>query len=1221
MKVLGVVGLAVVLMVCSPSLAQSTYLADRVEQDSVAERSDRAGELESLSTAAKTVRALRQSISVDFEDLALEQALRRVASKADLQLSYGSQVVHGRDPVSLHHEQIAVHRVFEKLLESRELTLVVSASGHLVLTDPPGSSQGSHQTVQFEEEALRVELETMANRGFGSAYEPIQHPVSGTVTETRTGAPLEGVNVRVVGTTVGTATNEQGEYELEAPASTDTLQFTFVGYETQTVSIEGRSTVDVEMIPATLTGTEVVVTGYREQRRADLTGAVDVADVEAMQSQGFELVTQQIQGQLSGVSINTSGQPGDQPQINIRGFNTFGNNQPLFILDGVPTQDISHLNPQDVASLQVLKDAGSASQYGARASNGVIVITTRQGRGDVRVNYNASYGLQMREGNYVEMLSPQEQGELEWMAQRNSGIDNPSHPIWGDGDEPDVPEWILPARAENPNTDNYFVIPEYKDPDLLGDFQQFVRANQEGTDWFDATIDEPAGIMQHHVGASGGGDIGSFYTSVSYTGQQGLLKHTDFERYTARANSEFNLGDNFRIGENLTYSHSKNLLVEPGGNFRFMYQSHTIIPVRDIRGNFAGTQAPGLGTAGNPVAALERRRNDDQQTQRVFGNVFAEIDFLQDFTLRTDFGADLSTGFEESFQFPTYEEAQNNTTNRITKGTRTSQNLDWTSQITYDNEFGQNHDVSAVVAAEAIKESMLFEQFSRTDFFSFQDDFVQLGTGAGTPAVEESDEVANTLFSGVGNVDYSYANTYLLGLTVRRDGSSKFVNDQWGTFPAVSAGWRLSQVSFFENVDWVTDLKIRGEYGIMGNQLTVNPDNGFTLFGSSPQESFYPILGESNSVQQGIRRIRIGNPDATWERTKDFNFGLDFALLSGQLEGTVDYYQKEVEDMLFAPEQPATSGAAADPVQNVASMRNRGVDLSLRGRFGLTEALDLNGRLSFTSFVNEITGIAEGVGFFSPQVRTNFSLPVIRNEVGHPISSFYGFRVDGFWQSDNEIQQANQDAPSGTFQRDAAPGRFRYRDTDGDGEITLDDRVHIGDPHPDFSYGLDLNLTYGNWDFRVFLYGEQGKDIVNLRRVSYDFRSTFNTATRSATLHDSWSPDNRDAEVPIQELSQNFSTSTVPNEYFVDDASFLRLKNVRLGYSLPSSLYPQFGLQNLQLWVQARNLYTFTPYIGVNPDIGVTQAQSGDINPTRHGLDVGAFPASKTFTLGIDLSF
>lgn len=1061
-----------------------------------------------------------------------------------------------------------------------------------------------------------------------------QQSVSGAVTDAETGNPLPGVNIRVVGTETGTVTGPEGTYEVTAPSPDASLRFSFVGYETRTVAIDGRSTIDVRLQSETLTGTEVVVTGYSEQRRADVTGAVDVADVENMQTEGSELVTEQMQGQVSGVTINTSGQPGDQPQINIRGFNTFGNNQPLFVVDGVPTQDISFLNPNDVEQMQVLKDAGAASQYGARASNGVVVITTNQGSGDISVDYSATVGYQVpRTGNVLNKVSPQEDGEYRWLSYRNSQQD-PTHPQYGSGEEPDVPDWILPARAEDPDTSQYFLIPEYKDPGLLGEFRQFVRANKDGTNWYDE-LTEPAFRTQHNVSVGGGGDSGSYFASFSYTNQDGAVINTSLERYTVRANTEFTVSDNFRIGENISFTLSENLQAGTlvGRNaLDFAGDMHSIIPVRDIRGNFAGTAAPGLGTAQNPVALRERTRNDDQQTRRLFGNIFAELDVLQNFTLRTSFGADLSSGYLEEFQFPSYEEAQTSTSNSFTKETRSSQEWTFSNEINYEQSFGR-HNVSAVAAAEAIRSQDGLDRVFRRSYFSFSDDFIQLGTGSGTPSVEASEERVSTLFSLIGNVDYDYDNTYLLSLTVRRDGSSKFINDQWGTFPSVTAGVRASELSFFPDADWLTDLKIRGGYGVMGNQLNVDPANGFTLFGGSPQDAYYPIDGSTNDAQQGLRRTRIGSPDAQWETIEDINIGVDLAVLDGQLEASIDLYRKDVEDLLFNPALPATAGAAEAPVRNVGTMRNEGIDLSLRGSTSLTEDLEFDGSLNFSTYRNEIKSIAPGIEFFD--------VGPARNEVGHPISSFFGYEVVGLWQNGDEIDQANQQAPDGQFMPDAAPGRFRYKDVNGDGEITPDDRTHIGNPHPDFSYGVNLNFSYRSWSLSAFLYGEQGQDIWDQNLNSRDF-PTFGTAQRKAALEDSWKPRDRSqprmeweaqnpgADIPIQERESFFSTNNVNNSYLVADGSYLRLKNLQLGYRLPSSLLQPFGAEQFRVYVQAKNLFTITPYRGLDPDLGATEsavnaaeATGGRVETgaTSFGIDRGGYPAMRTYTVGVNLSF
>jgi hypothetical protein len=419
----------------------------------------------------------------------------------------------------------------------------------------------------------------------------------------------------------------------------------------------------------------------------------------------------------------------------------------------------------------------------------------------------------------------------------------------------------------------------------------------------------------------------------------------------------------------------------------------------------------------------------------------------------------------------------------------------------------------------------------------------------------------------------------------------------------------------------------------MGNQLNVDPANGFTLFGGSPQDAYYPIDGSTNDAQQGLRRTRIGSPDAQWETIEDINIGIDLAVLGGQLEASIDVYRKDVEDLLFDPALPATAGAAEAPVRNVGTMRNEGIDLSLRGSTSLTEDLEFDGSLNFSTYRNEIKSIAPGIEFFD--------VGPARNEVGHPISSFFGYEVAGLWQNGDEIEQANQQAPDGQFMADAAPGRFRYKDVNGDGEITPADRKHIGSPHPDFSYGVNLNFSYRNWSLSAFLYGEQGQDIWDQNLNSRDF-PTFGTAQRKAALEDSWKPEDRSlprmeweaqnpgADIPIQERESFFSTNNVNNSYLVADGSYLRLKSLQLGYRLPSSLLQPFGAEQFRVYVQAKNLFTITPYRGLDPDLGATEsavnaaeATGGRVETgaTSFGIDRGGYPAMRTYTVGVNLSF
>jgi TonB-linked SusC/RagA family outer membrane protein len=1045
--------------------------------------------------------------------------------------------------------------------------------------------------------------------------------VSGTVTDAASGTTIPGVNVRVVGTQTGTATNAQGRYELTAPSPDDSLRFSFVGYEPQTIGIDGRSTINVALETTTLTGGEVIVTGYSTQQRKDLTGSVEVVNTADMQKMPEAQITDQLQGMASGVNVLSSGQPGQDPQIRIRGINTFGNNTPLFVVDGVTTQSINDLNPNDIESIQVLKDASAASIYGARASNGVVIVETKKGSGDVSVQVNSYAGISQQpdSDNPWDMLDPQGRAELEWMAFRNSG-QTPSDPQYGEGDEPRLPDFILPTGAMegDPGTDpsEYFVDPFFTDGSQLQEFTQIVRANKQGTDWFDEIM-ETAPMSKTDLTVSGGGQNGSYLFSAGYLNQQGTLRRTFLERYSVRANTSYNVTENIRIGENLSYTLEENRLggtLVEGSSIGMAMRARPIVPVRDIMGNWAGSAGGGLGNPQNPVAIRERTRNNASLDKRLFGNAFVEVSFLEDFLFKTSFGGSVNSGFFETFQFPTFENSENNATNALDE--QAWNNHDWTltNTLNFNRTFAQSHNVTALAGVEWQKTNTRFEFARVEDFFSFDPNFVNLANGAGAKTINSQTRVTS-LASQFGKIDYNYKGRYFLSGTLRRDGSSKFLNDRYGTFPAVSGGWRISEESFMEGVlPWLTDLKFRAGWGVMGNQLNVTPNNAFTLFGS--RNFAYDITGSNANTGLGFVPSQIGAPNAKWEKDRNLNIGVDLAVLDGRLEATVDWYKKDIEDLLFNPELPAPAGQASAPFINVASMENTGVDASVRGETEV-RGIQVEGSVNLTTYSNEITSLAEGFDSFSEEDRRFNATNIVRNEVGQEMSSYFGYQIVGFWQSEDEIQQANNQAPDGTFQTAAAPGRFRYEDVNGDGQITSDDRTFLGSPNPDFTYGINLNLGYDNWDLSVALFGSQGAEVWNQVKWWTDFFSGFNGAKAEVALNDSWTPDNRDASAPIQETERTFSTNQVPNSYFVEDASYLRIQNLQIGYTLPDRWVQRLGAESLRIYAQASNLYTFTGYSNPEPEIG----GSDPTDVTSFGIDEGSFPTPRQFLGGVNLTF
>jgi TonB-linked SusC/RagA family outer membrane protein len=1058
---------------------------------------------------------------------------------------------------------------------------------------------------------------------------PLVWALTGKVTSAA-GEALPGVTVLLKGTTNGTTTGVDGTYTLSVPETPGTLIFSFIGYATQEKPFTGPGPVNVTLADDTKALQEVVVTGYAVQQKKDLTGSVAVVNVEEMTKQPTAQVTNMLQGRAAGVTVVGSGQPGEAPQVRIRGFNTFGNNTPLFVVDGIPTTSINDLNPNDIANMQVLKDAGSASIYGSRAANGVVIISTKKGKAKITVNYDGYVGTQRpKTGNVWDLNNPQEMADLTRLAQTNSGTVTPTHPQYGTGANWALPDYLVAGNqfglkegdpATNPAL--YKLNPYYTNASDVNNFYRIVRANKAGTNWWEE-ISSPAPITSHNMAVSGGGDQGSFYFSMNYFYQDGVLLNTYLTRYTVRANTQFNVTQKIRIGENLGFSVTDNPRIPAAGGddpMGYAFREQPIIPAYDIAGNFAGSFANGLGNSRSPLAALARRENNVATGNRLFGNVFAEIDVLKDFTLRTSFGGEIYGNRANSFGYPEYENAENVTFNSYTDSASSGHNWTWTNTLAYHKKIGDIHDLRLLVGAEAYENVGYRVGGTTLSYFSFNPNFTNLGTGSGGQT-NFSFKNSDALYSLLARLDYTFRDKYLLGATIRRDGSSRFgANNRYGVFPAVSGGWRLSQEGFLKGTSWLTDLKLRAGYGIMGNQLNVDPRNAFSTYGADRTSTYYDIAGTNQNIVLGFRQNRIGNPNAKWESNVNSNVGIDVTFLDGLFDLTFDWYSKQIRDLLFNPELPGTSGTATQPYVNIAKIRNRGIDGALTGHFTPVQdfKLDITGTL--TTYHNTIVKISNGSQNFDLQPRRFNGSNIIRNQVGSSISSFFGYRVTGFWNDQAEIDAANAQArtatgqPTAVFQTDVKPGRFRYADINGDGLITPADRDILGSPNPDFSYGLNVSASYRSFDFNIFLYGTQGNEIWNQVRWWTDFFPNFAGVKSHTALYDSWTPERRNAKAPIQETVGSFSTTNVPNSYYVENGSYLRAKNAQIGYTLPAGLLSRFGVGRFRVYVQGANLFTITDYSGLDPELNAATT-------TAFGIDEGSYPNMRQYLVGVNVTF
>jgi TonB-linked SusC/RagA family outer membrane protein len=1041
-----------------------------------------------------------------------------------------------------------------------------------------------------------------------------QKRVTGKVTDAETNTPLPGVTVLAKGTQSGTTTDAEGKYSLNVPAGSDVLVFSYVGFKPQEVAIGNQSNIDIVLVADDKLLSEVVVTGYLTEQKRDIVGSVATVKSKDLVAIPQGNVEQQLQGRVAGVTVLTSGQPGVQSSVRVRGFTTLGNNAPLFIVDGVPLTDVSDLNGLDIESTTVLKDAGAASIYGARASNGVIVMTTKRGLtkpGKLRVDYEMQYGTQMPGARRTGVLNPQQTAEWTFIARRNAG-QAPTHPQYGSGPNPVLPDYInvgglgglfegdprIDRNRYNINFDN-------------GPIYQIVRGNKAGTDWY-KEITRNAPILNQSIGLSGGGEGSRFYVGLGQYEQQGVVLNTWLRRYTARVNSEFTIAKKVRIGENLQVTYRENPSIgtdinsPQGENDLFMAMTiNPFIPVRDEFGGWAGTAAPGFNNSRNPVADRTRAGENRGFSLATMGNVYAEVEPIKDLVLRTSAGGRLGSFHSRSAQFRTYERSENIGANSVSESSGFFYTWTWTNTATYKKTFDK-HTVKGLLGYEYIvSDGFRFLNAFGLNPFSMDPAFRTISTTETVGRQAGSGGSTERRFGSLfGRVDYSYADKYYFNGTIRQDKSSVFgENNRVGVFPAFSAAWRISAEDFMKNITWIDDLKIRGGWGQMGNSL-IDPNNQFDLFGATS----YDISGANSGADPALRQTRLGNRNAKWETNTTTNIGIDGSFFKGKMDIIFDLYQKRTDDILYQVPLPAVLGQVTPPSVNIASISNKGIDLQIINRGNITNDLRFETDLTFTTFTNRIESLAPdaGITFFDAGNATRLGLTT-RNQVGSSFSRFFGYKVVGLFQSLEDVRNS-------PVQDGAAPGRLKFADINGDGRITADDRTFIGSPIPDFTMGLNLKLSYKNFDFETFFYWVAGADAFNGFRVFTDFYPLFPGIAISERVLNSWTPQNPGASVPIFENVANFSTNTQVSSYFLENASYLRNRNMQISYNVPKEVLNRFGAERLRVFLQAANLFTITKYTGLDPAIS-----GGDAG---FGIDAGGnYPFVRTFMVGASLGF
>lgn len=1060
-----------------------------------------------------------------------------------------------------------------------------------------------------------------------------QKTVRGKVISNADKQPVIGATVQVKGGATGTKTEPDGSFSISVPADNSTLEISAVGFERIEVPVAGKTALgDIALATSTTTLNDVVVTGYSSQRKKDITGSVAVVNVSNLKAVPSGTTESLLQGQAAGVTVINSGAPGSPSNVRIRGITSVGSSDPLIIIDGTPGS-LHDLNVNDIQSIQVLKDAGAAAIYGVRGSNGVVIVTTKRGRpGKVQLSYDAYYGTQRPLKKGFNIANPTETANAIWQEYINDGL-TPSHKQYGSGPTPVIPDYITPfgAKEGDPNTD----------PSTYALYSnQITKANKSGTDWFHE-IFKPARIQSHTLSASGGGDRSTYFFSLGYFEQQGTLIFTSLKRYSARINTTFSLADDHvRIGENayVFYKQNPGYLnlagVNNANSINASYREPSIIPVYDIRGNFAGTGSQSLGNSPQPVAIQARQANNTGNDWQVNGNVFAEVNFLKHFLVRTSFGGTIDNFYNNSFVFTAYENAENSQNpNSYIENYGWNSSYTWTNTLTYTNNFADKHNLTVLVGSEYINNAGRAVGASRGDYYITNTSNLTVDPNLwtlnfGSPGSQTNSNIISNnglqtpyqlaIFSLFGRLDYNFMDKYLFSSTLRRDGSSVFdPSKRYGVFPSFTAGWRISSESFMKNATWLDDLKIRGGWGKLGSISNINPTNAYTLYGRAANQSTYDINGTGNSPAQGLYNTQFGNPETTWEEDIITNVGFDATVLKHKLDLSIEWYKKAISGLLFIPQPIGTGGGATNPFANSGNISNTGIDAAVTYHGTVKRDFKFDITATFTSYKNKVVSLPPGTKYIDdPSGRS-------RLQAGQAVSAFFGYKVVGLFQDATDVSKsATQDG--------AAPGRFKYEDVNHDGVINADDRTFFGNPNPKFTAGLNIGASYKNFDFLMFLYATVGNDVLNIVRQSTDFPQQFDAAIskdvalNSARLVNSAGQPtnildptarvaNPGTRFPLLERIANFSNATAFNSYFNEKGSFLRCKSLILGYSFPLEKLRKYHIDRLRIYVQAANLFTVTKYSGLDPELPG--------NNTIFGVDGGAYPNNqKNYNVGVNIS-
>ena len=980
------------------------------------------------------------------------------------------------------------------------------------------------------------------------AQSPVK-TVSGVVTDTK-GEPIIGTSILIKGTSTGTITNSDGTFTI--PVGTlinPVLQFSYIGYNSKEIAIEGLNNLQIVLVEKSESLDEVVVVGYGTQRKKDLTGSVVTIKSSDLKSLPVPSISDAMQGRAAGVQVISSGVPGSDASFRIRGVGTINNSDPLVVIDGFPIDGgLNQLNMNDVESIQVLKDASATAIYGARGANGVVIITTKHGdsSGKSQLNFNYSYGIQ-NPINKLKMLNASQFASLHNDMMANAG---------------------LPQN------------PEFADPASLG----------VGTDWLGALF-QAAPMQNYTLNYSGGNEKTKFYVSGNYFDQDGIVINTGYKRYTLQLNTDSKITSNLRFGNNLTLNHD----IKTSGNYNIQNAMLALPtqPIYRLDGSYSGPIGLPInaGDLTNPIG-LAKTVDNSTNGYNLTGSIFGELEILKDLKLKSTFG--LQANFWDSRTWtPNYRWDSNvNPSSYLFEQYNKNLTWLWDNTLTYEHTFNK-HRIGVMAGTSAQENRYNFMNGSIQNFASNVTQ--QLGNGIALPKIDGSTS-SWSLFSLMGRVNYAYNDKYLFTATIRRDGSSRFgAGNKYGVFPSASAAWRISQEDFFKSITFVNDLKIRAGYGVTGNQ-----NIGNYSFASSLNTIKYNF---NDKIVSAVVPTVMPNPFIQWEGQKQSNIGIDATLLNQRVEVTVDAYLKQTDKMLVPMVVPVTTGYSDvyTPSINAGSMENKGIEITINTK-NLIGKFTWNTSFNFSYNHNKVISINDTVPMSTGSIGLNYNLALI--QAGLPINEFYGFVTDGVFQNQSQVDHHATQVPGSDPNSRTSPGDIRFKDLNNDGVINDKDRTYLGSPNPTFIFAMNNTFAYRGFDLSIFLQGVAGNKIFNANRLWNEAMSVAQNQT-IATLN-RWTAEGTSNSMP-RAVFNDPNKNTRQSDRYIEDGSYLRIKNVTLGYTIPMSIMKKVHLSTARFYVSAQNLFTLTKYSGIDPEVGY------------NGIDNNVYPVTRTYSIGVNL--